>query len=87
MTAWEYLFLEIVGHNKGLMEAQNMVITTSDGRWRRAQMPTNVIGFVNQLGGEGWEMVNSSGPVTYFPSYELPTPGYSFHAVLKRPLP
>ena len=29
---WDYLFLNIQGHNQALHEADNMLVTTSDGR-------------------------------------------------------
>ena len=61
------------------------MVTTSDGRWQEATMPTDVIGLVNQLGLDGWEMVNSSGP-SNDPTVRV-TPWLSFQAVFKRPLP
>ena len=85
MTQWEYLFLRIWGHNKNLDEAQNMIVTTSDGRWQDQKLPTDVFGLVRQLGEEGWEMVNCGGgnvssvePRAFWPRSE-------FEAVFKRP--
>jgi hypothetical protein len=87
MTKWEYLFLTIEGHNVELSNAGNMLVTTSDGRWRRERMPKNVFGIVHQLGEEGWEMVNCSGG-KYMPNgYPVISvwPTQSFEAVFKRP--
>jgi hypothetical protein len=85
MTAWEYLFLEILGDKKGVDPAQNMRVTTSDGRWQNARIPTNVVGLVNQLGSEGWEMVNSSGTTVIGTVGSVPL--IDFSAVFKRPKP
>jgi hypothetical protein len=84
VTKWEYLFLIITGHNKSLYEADNMLVTTSDGRWRQEKMPKNVFGVVRQVGEEGWEMVQcnagsgGNGGVFVWPEH------YSFEAVFKR---
>lgn len=58
---WAYLFVTIHGHNKPLYEAQNMLVTTSDGRWQQTKLPADLPGFVNQLGQEGWELVRVDG--------------------------
>jgi len=84
MTAWEYVFLDIEGHGPALDGAKNMVVTTSDGHWQRTKMPKDVRGIVNELGGEGWEMVNSSSARGMSTSA---TPHYSFEAVFTRPKP
>jgi hypothetical protein len=39
MARWEYLLLEIDGHNRPLLGAQNMVVSTSDGRWHEERFP------------------------------------------------
>lgn len=85
MPAWEYLFLEVTGHNRPLRQAENMLVTSSDGRWADSKMPKDIIGIVNQLGAEGWEMINSSGGGD---SNFIVTPShYGFEAVFKRPKP
>ena len=85
MTAWEYLFLNVEGHNGDLLTAKNMLVTTSNGRWQGVRMPTNVIDVVNQLGAGGGEMVNSAGPTGS--GYAVVTPSWKFDAVFKRPTP
>lgn len=89
-VAWEYLFLWIVGHNKPLSEADNMLVTTSDGHWDQARMATSrasIVAVLNELGRQGWEMVNSSGYVSVF---NLVTPSVApsglFEAMFKRRL-
>jgi hypothetical protein len=84
MTKWEYLFLEIDGHNTKLKLAQNMLVTTSDGRWEKARMPKDVIGIGNQLGSEGWEMIGSSGSELDVANI---LPHDQFEASFRRPLP
>jgi len=81
MITWEYLFLRVLGHNKGLSEANNMLVTTSDVRWNLEKMPKNVPGLLNGLGAEGWELIASTdgsgrGNVG---------PGELFEAIFKRP--
>jgi hypothetical protein len=82
---WEYLFPKIVGHNKMLHEAENMLVSTSDGRWNREKMPTNPVSMVTQLGDEGWEMVQYT-PGEAWARDDRGTFSHSyFTAVLKRP--
>ena len=78
MTGWEYLFLEVEGHNRSLDVAQNTLVTASDGRWQNTRMPKDVSGLFNQLGAEGWEMVGGS----YWTLRAT-----AFDAVFKRPRP
>lgn len=80
---WECLFLDIYGHNKQLHESQNMIVTTSDGRWNGERMPRNVMAIVNQLGADGWEMINSNGMQGV--NSGAVTPAHGFQAVFKRP--
>jgi hypothetical protein len=61
MAAWEYLELIIEGHNGSLGAAHNMLVTTSDGRFQNAKMPTNVKGVMDQIGADGWELVVAQG--------------------------
>ncbi len=84
MAKWDYMFLEIKGHNAPLIEAGNMLVTTSDGRCESEKMPTNIIGVVRRLCEEGWEMVNSSGGGDANGNVGV-LPGGSFEAVFKRP--
>ena len=79
---WEYLTLLITGHNKALYEAQNMLVTTSDGRWRATKMPNDPMAIVNQLGKEGWELVNYSG----WSEFRTIGPWAQFDAIFKRRL-
>lgn len=83
MAGWEYLFLVIKGHNDGLDSAKNTLVWTSDGRWNETKMPKDVIGIVNSLGAEGWEMVASNGS-TGERNWVAPVGGYD--AVFKRPI-
>lgn len=80
MAGREYLFLLIEGHNKPIGYADNVLVWTSDGRWNYTKMAKDVLGIVNQLGAESWEMVESSH---YNPSNSAS--GYA--AVFKRPIP
>jgi len=99
MATWEYLFLSIEGHNDTLRKAQNMLVSTSDGRWNDEKMPNDPAGLVNRLGIEGWEMVNSCGNISSLMGVGV-TPSatplahvkggaavYHFDAVFKRPVP
>ncbi len=65
MANWEYLYVSIASDRAGptsiLMRSQAMVVSTSDGRFDKAKMPTNPMGFLGQLGSEGWEMITVDG--------------------------
>ena len=80
MQQWEYLFLEIVGHDDTLRAARNMLVTSSDGRWQEERMPMGPASIVNQLGAEGWEMIERGAHM--WMSSET---GPGFSAVFKRP--
>jgi hypothetical protein len=79
MTAWEYLFLRIEGHNGSLASTNNMLVHQSDGKYAGTRMRNDaatMTGLVNDLGSEVWEMVSSEGSV-----YEWT----HFAVVFKRP--
>ena len=84
MTKWEYLILRIVGHNKELSDAQNMVVYTSDGRFDgRVRQPKDVHGLINSLGADGWEMMSSSGAAGQIGLVGV-APAWNVEAVFKR---
>jgi hypothetical protein len=60
-----------------------MRVWTSDGRWNRTKLPKDVIGIVNQLGGDGWELAHGSSS-TAFSTYTPNSNDYA--AVFKRPI-
>ena len=59
MATWEYLELSVLGHNTHYASASNILVSTSDGglRGRKVAKPELVL-IVNQLGGQGWELVS-----------------------------
>ena len=59
VTGWEYLVLKIQGQQGQIDQSKNMLVTTSDGRHTDAVMPMNIMGLVNEMGAEGWEMLNA----------------------------
>jgi hypothetical protein len=71
---WEYLYLEIDPHNEDWSSAGNVLVSSSDGRWKQEKMRKDPARIFNQLGSEGWEMLNFDFPGAIF-------------AVLKRPSP
>ncbi len=87
MQQWEYLFLSVEGDQGPLWKEKNVVVWTSDGRWKNEKLPkaqTPITGILNQLGAEGWEMVNCGG-LSGSNSYVQVLPSGDFQAVFKRP--
>jgi hypothetical protein len=76
---WEYLSVDLSGHNGFLYSTRNMVVSTSDGRFSNEVMPNDITGFFNKIGEDGWELVAcGSGTV---PSSRT----NSYTAMFKRP--
>jgi hypothetical protein len=88
VTAWEYMYLYIEGHKAMLHTASTMVVTTSDGRWSQEKLPrtaATIVAVLNELGREGWEMVNSSGNGGTFTPATPSVHAMTFEAMFKRP--
>lgn len=64
MPKWEYVVLELEGHRSELRSANNMIVSSSDGRYSAEQMPKDVLRLLNEYGAEGWE---------YMPEASIPT--------------
>lgn len=64
---WEYLYLSIFGETnwdgtgRPLANSKEMLVWTSDKRYQDKKMPVDTMGIINQLGDEGWEMVEYVG--------------------------
>jgi hypothetical protein len=74
---WEYLWVDLRGDGDQGLSEQDMLVTTTDGRFQGTKMPTDPIRIINELGAEGWEMVGFLGSPQ----------GMGITAVFKRPKP
>jgi hypothetical protein len=61
---WQFLFVLVWGDNAMLSTAQNMLVMSSDGRWREEKMPNDVYALFTQLGQEGWELIGHNSGVS-----------------------
>jgi len=78
--------LTAVGHHESLSDARNAVVSTTDGRYWKTKMPKEaIIGVLNELGAEGWELVSTGGSTL---QGGLISPGCldGFAAMFKRPI-
>jgi hypothetical protein len=83
---WEYLTLEIEALRDAGIGTVAMWVTTSDGRYDHTSMPNEPMAVLNELGADGWDMVECGGPTAH--GYTIPVPDLdvtgAFYAMFKR---
>ena len=72
MEQCEYLQVTWRGHNRLYVDAQNVVVSVSDGRLTQERMPSTAVPvLMNELGSEGWEMVSTYGAMVLGPAMDI----------------
>lgn len=61
MSSWEYVMVQCFGHNKPLGAAENILVTSSDGRFQQSKMRNDFMSIVSIYGDDGWELVQIEG--------------------------
>jgi len=73
---WEYLF--VYARQDGKDDATQIAVSSSDKRYEQKRRSGSIFALVNQLGAEGWELVNCRSPQGIYPWTR-------FDGVFKRP--